>query len=504
MKATVKCLLFNMNEECNETLSKMMLQFSSAMRFAYNEIVRNMNNPDFKPQYLDKIVSQKYNLNIRQSKDAIEVARQTKQSQLELLDSYIEDLEHKIEVILKRLDNKDLESKKRQVLISKLDKRLRKLSIYLKHKAFGTLPKVIFGGKENFYKRCKNLISKEEYKLNRNNHFVSRGDKTKKGNPNLRIIVEDDMCFLEITTLEKAVNSKGIISNKLYKKIRTPLYIPVKLSKKTGKINGFNYKEKLLNVVAREDAYQVELIRKNGKVYAHVTFDLDEAPKVATGHKNMIGIDTNPDGLALTMIDRNGNYVWHTYLKDHRLLHSRGNIRNNICGELACTAARIAKVYGAGIAIENLKFKNNIDVKKKFARVKNQFCYSKLISSIESACYKYGVECNKVLPHYTSKIGLIKYCHQYGMYVHNGAAMVIARRAYGFQEKAPKILKNLFSPLPIIINNKVKLEKIKITDDFSKWSHISKRISWLLRKDNNPRFVLENRKNIMSFIIQNS
>lgn len=500
MKATVKCLLFNVNEECDLMLSKMMLQFSSAMRFAYNEIVRNLNNKDFKPQHLDKLISEKYNLNIRQAKDAIEVARQTKQSQVELLDGYIEDLESKIEVILNKLDNKDLQTQKRDALIRKLDKRLRKLSVYLKHKSFNTLPVVIFGGKENFYKRCKNQISKEEYKQNRNNHFVSRGDKSKKGNPNLRIIVEDNMYFLEITTLEKAVNSKGVVSNKLYKKIRTPLYIPVKVSKKTGKVNGYNYKEKLLEVVAKEEAYQVELIRKNGRVYGHVTFTLDESAKVATGHRNMIGIDTNPNGLALTMIDRTGNYVWHTYLGDHRLLNAKGTIRDNICGELACTAVRIAKVYGAGIAIENLKFKNNIDVKKKFARVKNQFCYSKLISSVESACYKYGVECNKVLPHYTSRIGLIKYCHQYGMYVHNGAAMVIARRAYGFGENVPKEFKKMFIPVHIVVKNKLKLENIKITDEFSKWSHITKRLNWLLRQDNYPRFILENRKNIVSFI----
>lgn len=501
MKVTSRCLLFNMNEECEKTLDKMMLQFCSAMRFSYNEMVRKLDDSKFKPHHLDSLVSSKYNLNTRQAKDAIEIARQTKQSQVELLDERIKNLESKVEGVLKALDNKNLSGFKRNGLISKLDKRLRKLSKFIYHKNNKTLPTVIFGGKENFYKRCRNEISNEEYNKNRNNHFVARGDATKKGNPNLRIVIDKGMTFLEITTLEKVLKKDGTPHSRNYKKIRTPLYIPVKKSKKTGKVNGFNYKAKLLEIVALESPYQVELIKKNNKIYAHITFTLDEPPKVATAHKYMIGVDTNPDGLALTMIDRQGNYVWHTYLKDSRLIHAKSSIRDNICGELACVVIRIAKTYGAGIAVEDLEFKDNVDVKKKFARIKNQFCYSKLISSLLSASYKYGVEILKVKPHFTSKIGLYKYCSQYGMYVHNGAAMVIARRAYGFIEKVPSIYKNMFKDvIKLNSENSLSIEKTKVYDEFSKWNHISKRFYELLRRDNVPRFFIENRKNIVELI----
>lgn len=60
---------------------------------------------------------------------------------------------------------------------------------------------------------------------------------------------------------------------------------------------------------------------------------------------------------------------------------------------------------------------------------------------LESACIREGVEIIKVKPQFTSKIGLYKYCHQNGMVVHNGAAMVIARRSYNLKERVPKILK---------------------------------------------------------------
>ena len=484
-----------MNDDCEKTLGKMMLQFCSAKRYAYNRIVENMNKKDFKLHHLDGVVQDKYNLNSRQAKDAIEIARQTKQSQIELIDTYISDLQDKIKPISKKLEDKDLPDKKRQALVSKLEKRTRKLNKYLEHKKNNTLPSIIFGGKENFYKRCAGKISNEEFKKNRNNQFVSRGDKTKDGNPNLRVIEDEKgLFFLEITTLEK-IYKDGKDTGR-YVKIKTPLYIPEKRSKKTGRVNGFHYKVALIRFLNLGEAYQVELLKRNGKIYAHITFDLEKPRLEATGHNYLIGIDTNPDGLSLTMIDRNGQYVWHTYLKDHRLLHVNGNLRDNICGELACTAVRVAKVYGAGISIEDLDFKDNVDVKGKFKRVKSQFCYSKLITSLESACYKYGVELTKVRPHFTSKIGLYKYCHQYGMYVHNGAAMVIARRAYGYIEKVPKTFKKLFEPIHIIEKDKLITEKIEIYDEFSIWKHVSKRMHSVLRKNNHPRFFLENRKNI--------
>lgn len=501
MKVTIKCLLFNTSNTCESIINKMMLQFSSAKRFSYNVIVKNLNNTTFKPQHIENNVSEKYNLNIRYAKDAVEEARQTKQSQLELLDTYISDLDNKIEKILNVLEKPGLKIRTRNSNISKLDKRLRKLCVLLNHKKNNTLPSIIWGGKDNFYNRCKNNITNAEYKANRNNQLVSRGDKTKTGNPNLRVVEgENGFYFLEITTLEKKLNKNNEPSNQ-YVKIQTPLYIPEKLSKKTGKINGFHYKIAFIQCLTRGDAYKVELLKRNGKIYAHITFDMGKESLVATGHNYMFGVDTNPNGLALTMINRKGNYIWHFYIKNSELLHVNGNKRDNICGNIAKTLINIAKHYGAAISVEDLYFKDNVDVKCKFKRTKHQFCYSKIIKSIEAACYKYGVELNKVKPHYTSKIGLYKYCTQYGMDVHNGAAMVIARRAYGYTEKASKLYKKLFNPIKTISSKgKITEEVINCKDEFTTWAHINKRIKWILQKENNPRFFIENHKYIIDFI----
>ncbi|MHC1682402.1 MAG: IS200/IS605 family accessory protein TnpB-related protein [Clostridiaceae bacterium] len=494
MKVTVRCLLYNPSEEHYKIIVDMMKHFCDAKHYAYKRLEENRHTKGFKVNALDNSVSKKYKLNIRQAKDAIEQARQTLVSQEELLQLRIEELQGKVENILKKFD-KGVKTNKRVGLISKLDKRLRKLCKYLNHKANGTLPSIIFGGNENFYKRCRGTISKEEYLICRNNQFVSRGDKTKKGNPNIRVVVKNGETFLQITTLEATTKEPKLKSDgtytkpgPAYTKILTPIYIPEKLSKKTGKINGFNYKESLLNQVIQENPYQVELLLKNGKIYAHITFELERPETICTGHNYTIGIDTNPDGLALTMVDNKGNYKWHCYLKDQKLLTAKGNKRVNLCGELTKKVIEIAKTYHCAIAVEDLKFINDRDVKSKTARKTAQFCYRKLLTMVESACYKNGVELLKVKPQYTSKIGLYKYCHQYGMDVHNGAAMVIARRSYGFKEKVPKVYRSFFI-------------SACYSNQWSNWSNVSKRIREILRENNYPRFFIENRKNIKDMIL---
>jgi len=141
--------------------------------------------------------------------------------------------------------------------------------------------------------------------------------------------------------------------------------------------------------------------------------------------------------------------------------------RENLCGELVKQVVLIAKTYGCGIAIEDLKFKNDKDVGSKFARIKHGFIYSKLLTMLESACIREGIEIIKVKPQFTSKIGLYKYCHQYGMVVHNGAGMVIARRSYGFKERVPKILVDKFID---------DIEEFNTYNEWKKWTVINKNI----------------------------
>lgn len=198
-----------------------------------------------------------------------------------------------------------------------------------------------------------------------------------------------------------------------------------------------------------------------------------------------IGIDTNPDGLALTRLDKDGNYKWSVYLKEPELLYARTNRRENLCGELVKKVIDIAEAEQCAISFEDLKFRNDRDVKSKFSRIKHQFIYSKLLSMLEVKAIRENVQYFKVKPQFTSKIGLYKYCHQYGLDVHNGAALVIGRRAFGFNEKIPKILKDK------LLQEK-EIEKFGTQTNWKQWSIINKKIK--KKGGEYPGLWLKNRK----------
>lgn len=390
MKITIKALLINETNEQIKIIDNMMLIFSTATRYSFKRILKGKKIGD-----LEKEVAYKFNLNIRQAKDAVESARQTIDSQKELVKMNYENYVKKVTAIENILKDKkkDLLEKKRASLLEKLDKRQRKANYFKRFIDTNTIPSVVFGTKQMFLKRCKGLISNEEWKACRNNRIYSRGDKTKKGNPNLRVIIINGMSYLQISTLEKTENNRAI-------KIEVPIYLPQKLSKKTGKVNGTNYRELFFNHLAAGNAYQVEMIKKKGKYYCHIAFELPKADVVYTRHSGIIGIDTNPDGFALTMIDNKGNYKWNTYLKQHELMYARKNRRLNLCGELVKRVILIAKIYNCGLSIEDLKFKNDTDVQRKIARIKHGFIYSKLLTMLEASCYKEGIELIKVKQDY--------------------------------------------------------------------------------------------------------
>ncbi|MGI6427027.1 MAG: IS200/IS605 family accessory protein TnpB-related protein [Natronincolaceae bacterium] len=481
MKITTRAILINVSEEHKNIIDNMMTVFCTAIRYSFKRLLEGKKIGD-----LEKEAAKKYNLNIRQAKDAVENARQIIQSQKELVKINHDNYNSKVRAIEKQLQNNKLSKKKRNALLKKLEKRKRKADYYKNFIDTDTIPPVIFGTKKMFLRRCKGLISNEEWRDCRNNRIYSRGDKTKKGNPNLRVVIINNMSFLEISTLEKTPTNRAI-------KIRVPIYLPQKLSKKTGKINGINYRELFLNHLQTGEACQVELIKRDGKYYAHITFELPKPETKYTNQNGIIGIDTNPDGFALTYIDSSGNYKKHWYLKQHELLYARTNRRENLCGELVKQAVSIAKTYNCAVAIEDLKFKDDKDVSRKFARIKHQFIYSKLLTILETACYREGIQLIKVKPQYTSIIGLYKYLHQYKMNIHNSAAMVIGRRSYKFKEKIPKPIKDK------LIKDKTKFNK---KTEWGRWSEINKIINKILegKEGEKPGLWLKDRKQILGLV----
>lgn len=479
LKTTMKAILTDLTHEQKALLDNMMLVFCTAIRYSFKRQLEGQVIGD-----LEKVVAHKYGLNIRQAKDAVESARQVIVSQHELVRLYHANSVKKVEALVKKLNHPRLSERKVKALTSKLAKRQRTLDDWAKHLASKTFPPVTFGTKKMFLRRCIGLITKKEWNDRRNNRFYSRGDKSKQGNPNLRVVFKEGVSFLEISTLEKTTNNRAV-------KVSMPIYLPQKLSKKTGIVNGIQYRKLFMDSLERGDAYQVELIKRDGRYYAHITFEELEAKVIYTGHLSMIGTDTNPDGFGLTRIDNNGNYRGSTYLKQHELTFCRSNRRTNLCGELVAQVKDAAIVRQCGVAAEDLKFKDDRDVSAKLARVTSQFVYATLLLMLERSCKRNGIECIKVKPQYTSKIGLYKYCHQYGLDVHNGAALVIARRSYGFKEHVPKLLRHRL----------VKKHKaFNQANEWSQWSEITRQITKLFKKRkevNTPGLWLVRRKHLL-------
>ena len=108
---------------------------------------------------------------------------------------------------------------------------------------------------------------------------------------------------------------------------------------------------------------------------------------------------------------------------------------------------------------------------------------------LETKARRENIQTFKVKPQFTSKIGLYKYCHQYGLDVHNGAALVIGRRAFKFNDSVPKLLKDK------LLKNEEK-EKFNQENNWKQWAIISKKIK--NKGGENPGFWLKHRKLILN------
>ena len=80
MKTTIRAVLVNVSDEQKQIIDNMMLVFCTAVRYSFKRLLEGVEINS-----LEKDVANKYNLNIRQAKDAVENARQTIQSQKELV-----------------------------------------------------------------------------------------------------------------------------------------------------------------------------------------------------------------------------------------------------------------------------------------------------------------------------------------------------------------------------------------------------------------------------------
>ena len=431
-----------------EPFNRLMAAFCSALRFSFNRLVENEKEGD-----LIKKVNTLFHLNKRYAEDAVLQAKAVLSSQKELLPIHLEGVQAKIKKTERKIEDYQTGKKTPKkvsltICLEGLQARLAQLkekeAVLLKHQETGTLPTVIFGGKKNFYKRLKGNITHQEWKELRSNTLYSRGDKSKKGNLNTRIVFDDqdEQFYLEVAN--PLLVEAGKNSPRLCLKLRIPdKYLAEIVDVVMPTTRGINSKGK---PIEEYQAYSIEIKRRKGKYYVHMTYDLHTPGTELKWNEEITsdrvaGIDVNIDRVAVSIVTKQGNRLESKTFYCHEMEYVKRNRRSNIAGELAKEIIDYLVSWNVGaMVLEDITLKQDHDTNHRFNRFVHSFAKNKLQKALLSRGLKFGFTIKKVNPAYTSVIGRFKYATLYGLSVHEAASFVIGRRGLEFEEKVPKEL----------------------------------------------------------------
>ena len=485
MKITRICLLEGNKEEI-DNLYELMRTWCSALRFSFNRLLEGENSGD-----VIKTVQEKFRLNKRYAEDAVLQAQAIITSQIKLLPIRIEGVQAKIQKTVRKVEDYKT-GKKRPKKVSleiclaglqaRLDKLQEKEAVLLKHQELGTIPTVIFGGKKNFYDRLENKISSKEWKELRSNTLYSRGDKSKKGNLNTRMVLDEreNQFYLEVAN--PLLKKEGERNSP---RLRFKVHIPDKYFEEIVEIIMPNIvgKTPVGEIVEEFQVYSIEIKRKGEKFYVHITYDiltcgseLEWTEKITSDL--VAGIDVNIDKIAVTIITKQGRFLESRTFYCHEMEYVKANKRTNVAGETAKEVIAYLLQWNVGaFVLEDLKFKQNHDTNKRVNRLVHSFAKNKMQKALITRGLKFGFKIKKVKPAYTSVIGRFKYSKMYGLSVHEAASFVIGRRGLDMEEKIPKELihqlRSLVKPMLIQILGSMEESEKKSTNGKQRRKYIA-------------------------------
>jgi IS605 OrfB family transposase len=413
----VHARLVFLKEEDERAVLDLMRRFSSATRFAYNRLLEGQDRKELKRE--DSPLCTLFGLNTRYADGAIEKAQATLDSAREL----------------------------------------------------GQDPrKVVFGGRKLFEQLKRRHLSgkvrerlRREWKERRQGLLYSRGDAAKKGNANLRLESRDGALWLRVN-LGNGAHVQALVKT------------------------AHPQREALLQRVYASLPYNVTIRLEDGRVYAHFTWSEGLPPPVHTKANGVLGVDANSDPyhLALAVVSPDGNLKRHLTLS----LEEVDRAPNKGAKELALwkvahRVVAVAEEHGVAVATERLKYlrksRRGDGSGRAFRHKQHRFAYRSLLEKIHSLARKRGVEVLEVDPQDTSTIGTLKYAPQLHLSKDVAAALVIGRRALGFEEKLPKGYKALLKDDAFYAhaqgfykNRLLQLQKLK---EAEKNPHLKRRLS---------------------------
>jgi len=240
-------------------------------------------------------------------------------------------------------------------------------------------PHVTFGGLRNQRLREKGKITNEEYKKRRNSIIYARGDKTKGGNLNLRIVEIADEKYLRVNVGDR-------------KWLLLKLFIPHKYMKKYAKyLDGSRPYSVLIKRKDNDDKYDVR-----------ITIRVECAFKECS---RLIALDMNKSHIDLCVMDKHlKNVIAIGKINTAELQNTRSEKRENQIKKVAHKVKNLAKHFNADVFIGKLRtsyFKSH----RKANRIVHQMPQLKLRKWIKHICVKNGVRCEERSEANTTKVG---------------------------------------------------------------------------------------------------
>jgi IS605 OrfB family transposase len=334
---------------------------------------------------------------------------------------------------------------------------------------------VVFGGRKLFEGLKRRHLSgkallalKREWKEKRQGLLYSRGDATKKGNANLRLESRDGALWLRVNLgngghVQALVKTAHPQLNALRERVYASL------------------------------PYNVSFQLKDGEVYAYFSWSEGLPPPVHTKENGVLGMDANSDPyhLALAVVSPDGNLKRHLTLS----LEEVDRAPNKGAKELALwkvahRVVALAEEHRVAIATEKLKYlrksRRGDGHGRHFRRKQHRFAYRSLLAKVHSLARKRGVEVLEVNPQDTSTIGMLKYAPQLHLSKDVAAALVIGRRALGFEEKLPKGYEALLSDRSFLAHAEgfygSRLQELQKLREAEKNPYLRRRLSRDIRK----------------------
>jgi len=263
--------------------------------------------------------------------------------------------------------------------------------------------KIIFGGKFNFLQRCKNKITKEQFRENKLSPLNLQGELKVRGNRYFKFELKNNQIIFKLNRKEH-INLKLPNLSKNYNKL-------------LNKINELSQQNLL--------SYSIMISKTHICVgYDETILKLHEQFK--TKSNRILGIDLNPNyiGCSILEFDKNNNQkIIHKFCYDlskltikseessshkkSKYLHNK--LKHEYYQIIKDIITKCKSFHVGNISVESLSFNKNLPCKEL-----NRLCQSKwlkglFLNNLTKWCNIYNLKLVEINPCYSSLIGNINY-----------------------------------------------------------------------------------------------